>query len=120
MKLNPNAPAFPSPPEVNSHGTIISSGRPGLTVRAHLAGLAMQGLAAAPGFRGFPAEKSAQLAVSMADALIAELNKDAPPPREARDGEIIGWSVKHGIRDLSNKDLRAAFEAARNLDLSKP
>jgi hypothetical protein len=118
MKLDPNSPTFPVPNDANVNG------QPGLPLRAHFAGLAMQGMLANPGTLDVGVEQLLvhvpANSVRMADALITELNKDAPPPREARDGEVIGWAVKHGIRDLSNKDLRAAFEAARNLDLSKP
>ena len=68
---NSDMPAMPLP---NSD---IGLGGPdlGLTKREHFAGLAMQGLVTADkGFRGTPEEKAA-LAVMIADALLAELEK---------------------------------------------
>lgn len=117
MKIDPQAPAFPAPNDANVNG------QPGLTVRAYFAGLAMQGLCANPALQQIDARSAAThvsvSAVRMADALIAALNGETVE-REPRDGDIIGWSVRFNIRDLSNNDLRAAFMAARNFDLSKP
>lgn len=89
MKVDPNAPAMPSSvsiPEITD-----ASGRytpaythlnPGLTIRAHLAAMAMQGLLANPHGLEYMAKSGkdnsvliAQDAVVFADALIAEMNK---------------------------------------------
>lgn len=63
----PNEPAFPGPD---------SSGYSGMTMREHLAALAMQGLLAAP--ERFGPSECAELAVGYADALLARLDM----PRE--------------------------------------
>jgi hypothetical protein len=68
-QLDPNSPAFPS----------ISI--PGMSLRAYLAGQALQGILAGPHLtssdplRGSSASPPAEAAVRYADELIAELNK---------------------------------------------
>lgn len=61
----PNDPAFPT----ETHAILD-----GLTKREYFAGLAMQGLCADTNYDGDVAASS----VKLADALIAELNKNAP------------------------------------------
>ena len=83
MKIDPNDSAFPITESTNAHGNmtaindscayIVSSG--GLTIRAHFAALAMQGMLSyndSPIGRG---SLFARNAVEYADALITELNK---------------------------------------------
>lgn len=87
MKLDPNAPAYPgySDPLVTADdGTRhlrSECGLPqepsmGLTVRQHFAAMAMQGAMAADTEATWPTERLVQYAVKVADALIAELNKE--------------------------------------------
>lgn len=68
---------------------------------------------------GFRQELRARHGVRVSIIAITPI-AEATVEREARDGEIIGWSVKHGIRDLTNAQLRAAWNAARTYDLTKP
>lgn len=51
-------------------------GDPGMTLRQHLAGLAMQGITAHPEFGSGTFTGIAETAVKQADALIAELAKE--------------------------------------------
>ncbi len=76
MKIDPNSPAFPA--EGGNDSGLHAN--PGLTTRAHFAAMAMQGVLADPNvrFRGDEDyEENASVCVKMADALIAELNKEA-------------------------------------------
>lgn len=96
MNIDPNSPAFPQPDTYHPGGE-VEFGRPGLTIRAHFAAMAMQGMVDRVLFdqrfedvfcvectnheerRKKAArlnEFCAFLAVDMADALIAELNKE--------------------------------------------
>jgi len=68
MKTEPNQPVYPhSSPEAMEQ-------RPSLTIRQAFAMAAMQGLLATDAFF---AQEAAEAAVQCADALIAELNKEA-------------------------------------------
>jgi len=69
---NPNDPAFASAAKVLSG---ISEYQ-GLTKREYFAATAMQGICCSHAFGLYPHEY-ANLAVKLADALIAELNKEA-------------------------------------------
>ena len=71
MKTNRNEPAFPL-----GKGVAISECFYGLTKREHFAGLAMASLAGSEPDR--KAEFVVKQAVDLADALIAELNKQQP------------------------------------------
>jgi hypothetical protein len=91
MKIDPDAPAFPWE-DINhrtgQHRTGQPSASAGLSIRAHFASLAMQRMAGNPAIigpnpmcgvayvNGSP-ETLAQMAIQQADALIAELNKEA-------------------------------------------
>lgn len=66
VKIDPNDSAFPA---TGNHS-------PGITIRAHLAGLAMQGLFS-DGMR--EPERVAELAVEYTDALIEKLNETRAP-----------------------------------------
>lgn len=72
-----NEPAYPIPASDLS-GSYEAA--PGLTIREHFAGLAMQGLLASPSYDGQQFTTIAHDAVEAADALIAELAK----PKENR------------------------------------
>lgn len=77
MKIDPNAPAMPNPELSKSHFGHVEAYL-GLTIRQELAARAMQGILARNGVGGKEQETStAQYAVAYADALIAELNKEA-------------------------------------------
>lgn len=79
-----NEPAYPAPNgTVNGNGDYCAPDFPGMTLREHFAGLAMQGIMANPS--GEPkgdfelehfAKVVATMAVRHADALLAELTKD--------------------------------------------
>lgn len=59
-----------------AHPTIIGDMRePGLTIRQHYAGLAMQALISNPNAELTKFDKVIQLSVTFADLLITELNK---------------------------------------------
>ena len=90
MTIDPNAPAFPHVADIIQQGenTFLKKSLTsnGLTIRAHFAAMAMQGLAANHQFllavlqcskvtNGKPETVLAQSAIEHADALIAELNK---------------------------------------------
>lgn len=74
MKIDPNAPAYPVDLDSHSHG---------LSIRAHFAAMAMQGMIDSitrmeePGTSIIPHRpiEVAEISVVYADALIAELNK---------------------------------------------
>lgn len=68
MKLYPNAPAYPA-----LYGQ--TNGADGLTKRELFAAMAMQAFCH-PGHNNLSVNISAQAAVEVADALIAELNKE--------------------------------------------
>lgn len=81
MIIRPTDPAFPV-----STGTNPGNPAAGITVRAHFAAMAMQGIISNPeSFAAAksvaeqhnvkPSEAAARLAVAYADSLIAELNK---------------------------------------------
>lgn len=82
MKLDPNAPAFPVECDYSNgvprgRQTDLRSGyETGLTVRQHIAAMAMQGAMSADTEATWPTEKLVQYAVKVADALIAELNRE--------------------------------------------
>ena len=63
----------------NGHGWMIEP-QPGITLRQHFAGLAMQGFLAnfAHGHEALNVDGLAVVAVRQADALLAELAKDQP------------------------------------------
>jgi len=69
--MNPNDPAFPIP--IDDMGTLRSLNQ-GISIRAHIATAAMQGLLACPESDGTEST-IALFSVRYADALIAELNK---------------------------------------------
>ncbi len=69
MTIDPDAPAFARPMAYGDYGR-SDPGQRGMSIRTHLAGLAMQGFLACYG-NG----TDAQQAVKQADALIAALNK---------------------------------------------
>lgn len=71
MKIDPNHSAFPNP----SNG--MSMPDYGLTIRAHFAAMAMQGLCANPKFFDAPSSQIAAAAVLQADALIKALSAEA-------------------------------------------
>lgn len=78
MKIDPTDAAFPIPYGRDPSAPHVS----GLTIRAHFAAMAMQGMLANPvvmqtvGSRGIdPGPELAKAAVDSADYLIAELNK---------------------------------------------
>lgn len=74
MSKDVSTPAFPIQ-ELNSDGTPSAFGlSPGLTKREYFAAMAMQGMLADSKFDG-PANVIARLAFAMADAMIAEENK---------------------------------------------
>lgn len=91
MKIDPNAAMFPAPRvrnDVSDSGTITQRLEMvgGLTIRAHFAAMAMQGLLADQTFKMAARECSkteggktdslvAAAAIQFADALIAELSK---------------------------------------------
>jgi hypothetical protein len=66
-----NEPAFPGENAMRFGQT--NDCNPGMTIREHFAGLAMQGLLA--GDAALPCTAAATLATDYADALIAELEK---------------------------------------------
>lgn len=66
LKTNPNDVAF--------NPRIVNDVNPGLTKREYFAGLAMQGLCVVD--EGEDTNKTAQIAIGYADALIEELNKE--------------------------------------------
>lgn len=111
MKTDPNETAFPS----------FDESSPGLLVRAHFAGLALQGLLAAPHVTNATPEGLARGSLQYADALLTELNKDVPVSRPPKftDKVIREWGDRHGI-DMGMTDLRAAFEDAASLYLTTP
>jgi len=90
MKIDPNAPAFPSPMiNLNIEGSFIRN-QAGLSIRAEIASTIMAGLLANPsgplqanGMTGWnfvncdPVDVS-RLSISLADDLISELNKPEP------------------------------------------
>lgn len=73
IKIDDGGPAFAMPP------TEYHEGQGGMTLRQYYAGLAMQGMLSFPGTLNSNQTKTpantANLAVSFADALIAELKK---------------------------------------------
>ena len=74
--INSYDPAFPVPPPSYDTERCHWSELPtGMTIRAHFAVMAMQGIIANPNYALSPVE-SADLAVYRADALIEELNKE--------------------------------------------
>ncbi len=82
-KINDGGPAFPRPsgpePRVDSYHECFE----GMSLRAWLAGIAMQGIlqSCEPmkyGVTGEESESVAESALMCADALIAELEKDKP------------------------------------------
>lgn len=66
-----NTPAFPIQ---KAQYTDAYGGHPGMTLRQHYAGLALQGLVASNGELGY--RIAAEQSVQHADALIAELEKE--------------------------------------------
>ena len=68
--MNPNRNAFPT----NTTGCNVTYGEQGLTQRVLFAAMAMQGLLAKDGWFGWT-KAIAKDAVSLADALIAELSE---------------------------------------------
>lgn len=79
MKIDPNAPAFPVSDTVHANGQ-VQYGANGLTVRAHFAAMAMQGMLADSTRNGVWHEY-AENSVKFADALIAALNKEPAATR---------------------------------------
>lgn len=82
MKLDPNAPAFPVPgiPPVSTGDPRDGMGygtdpQPGITIRGHLAGLAMQGLLANSPTGRSDHHYIVTNSIELADALIARLNE---------------------------------------------
>ena len=75
--IHPHDTAFPIPPSIldTERGQWIEPA-PGLTVRAYFAGLAMQGISANYPRGAFEIGIMAETSVQLADALIAELNKE--------------------------------------------
>ncbi len=81
---NKNKTAMPQPIASNEDGFLDTNeyreGNSGLTKREHFAGLAMQGWLArcanAPSSVKLEPDEMAAVALSMADALLAELDKD--------------------------------------------
>ena len=76
---NADLPAMPQPIAANETEVIDTNeycpGNAGLTKREHFAGLAMQGLYMVTPDATISIEESASIAVSMADALLYELEK---------------------------------------------
>jgi len=72
--LDPNGPAFPVPPPAILTNDNWAEPSPGISVRAHFAAMAMQGIMANTHCCHTPAGVALE-AVATADALIAELNK---------------------------------------------
>lgn len=82
--IDPNGPAFPSSDEDSDSRNPGWTGR-GLTIRAHFASMAMQGMCGSfltwrdesgnPCMATQSPEKMAAIATGYADALVAELNK---------------------------------------------
>jgi hypothetical protein len=80
MKIDPNAPVFAAPVmrhAVGDHGEVTPyiDSEGGLSIRAHFAAMAMQGLIALPATDHETPGEIASFSVKCADALIAELNK---------------------------------------------
>lgn len=86
MKIDPNAPAFPVPDTVHANGQ-VQYGANGLTVRAHFAAMAMQGMCANPAIIGpnpmcgvayvnGSAQTLAEMALCQADWMITALNAE--------------------------------------------
>lgn len=75
-KQNSESGWTPSRADACAFPTVASD--PGLTIREHYAGLAMQGLLASPEGEGLDADGIAKYAVRRADALIAELARSKP------------------------------------------
>lgn len=72
-KINPESPAFPIfLQEGLSHNSHVDAG---LSIRAHIAAMAMQGLLASGDFTDTAEHALAGLAVRQGDALIEQLNK---------------------------------------------
>lgn len=82
MAIDPNKPVYPlENPRLLEDGSLFKQ-HPGMTLREHFAGLAMQGFCAAPlEQKNVPADvivgMIAKGSVMVADALIAELAKGA-------------------------------------------
>ena len=79
MKINPNDPIGKSTQvSFNNEGRLNETHFDGISIRAHFASMAMQGYASADNIAnsGMPVEMIAEWSVAMADALIAELNKE--------------------------------------------
>ena len=74
MKIDPNAPAFPVQESMVSGSTGEVPAASGLTIRAHFAAMAMQGILLNPDV-DTPRYVAAE-AVRHADALIAALNSE--------------------------------------------
>lgn len=83
MKIDPNEPAYPQPVAASVDGGIyttmdVNGGMlGGLTIRADISSRIMAGLVSCAEMRSrYSQENIANDAVSLADALIAELNKE--------------------------------------------
>lgn len=76
MKIDPNAPAYPTGEELDRNLEISVRKVGGMTIRTQIAAMAMQGLLAQTYWTS--TQLVAEYAVDLADALIAELNKEAP------------------------------------------
>lgn len=74
-QIDPEAPAFPSPEEVNEFGVVVAPAPKGLTIRAHFAAMAMQGFCQGAYTDNWNEVECAEHAVLMADALISALNQ---------------------------------------------
>lgn len=78
--MNANEPAFPQPHHYCKNCGTMQTLTEGISLRAHFAELAMQGLLSNPKWTDGQAASTAtpstaQASVRLADALIAELNK---------------------------------------------
>lgn len=78
MKIDPNAPAFPTSDTIYPNGE-VQYGFNGLTIRAEIASRIMAGFAANSASANVSSKQLSEYAprnaVAMADILIAELNK---------------------------------------------
>lgn len=78
--IDPNEPAFPGGISATAKATDDAPPtQAGISIRAYLAAKAMQGILAGEGGNDIKTKLLASWSVECADALIAELNKEATP-----------------------------------------
>ncbi len=79
MIVDPSAPVYPQRKAIGADGTFVDEMKGGITIRAHFAAMAMQGMLADT-YRSGSFDAYARDAIAHADALITELNKPAVSP----------------------------------------